>query len=177
MLFLPEILIHDTIPPELAYIAPREMNKASWWNKERKSAEAVSQGKCFSCGVHKSQQRYKRHLEGHEICTVNHDTHMLTLNQVVVLCASCHSFIHVGAMIRKFNDSIISYGYLTNVLKHGVSILKAEDLNPTATQAIHWLIMVKEYTQQDAIAYVINSNLHKVRQDIDIDVEWSYKGN
>ncbi len=177
MIFIPEILIHDTIPPELAHIAPREMNKQSWWNKERKLAEAVSEGKCFSCGIHKSKQRYKVHLEGHEICTVNHERHTLTLEQVVVLCNSCHSFIHVGAMIRKFNDGVISYGYLTNTLKHGINILKDEELKPTATQAIHWLMMVKEYTQQDAIAYVVNSKLYKSRLDIDMEIEWKLQMN
>lgn len=173
----PELLTTPTIPTELEYVSPREVLGKSWWDKERKVVEEMTSGCCQVCGTHKTKAWYRKYLEGHEICHVDNDIGHLVLDEVVVLCHSCHQFIHVGTLVRNYHEEIIGESYLTNVLTHGVSILSYANLKPTSVQGIHWLMFVKGYDKNRAIEYVVKSHMATPRQEINMNREWKLEYN
>lgn len=168
----PEILIAPTIPTELEYISPRETLSKSWWDKTRKSLEKETGGRCQVCGTHKDDAWYTKYLEGHELCHVDNKLGYLVLDEVVVLCSPCHSFIHIGRMARDRFEGVIGDSYFKNVLTHGITLLTSAGLKPTTTQGIHYLMHIKGYNKSDAIAHVIKSDMINTRQDINMNREW-----
>lgn len=168
----PYLLTLPTIPTDLEFIAPRAIKSKSWWDKTRKEVEKKTGGHCQACGVHKSKAWYRQYLEGHEICFIDNESGQLVLDEVVVLCHSCHQFIHVGKMVRDHIEGIIGESYLKNVLNHGVTLLSMEGLKPTTVQGIHWLMYVKGYSKPNAIAHVIKSKMVNTRQEINMNLDW-----
>lgn len=167
----PELLIHPTIPTELEYLSPKK--NITWWNKERKAVETHTKGLCQACGVHKESAWYRKYLEAHEICTLDNEKGLLILNEVVVLCHSCHQFIHIGKLVRDFEEGVIGESYLKNVLQHGVSLISSgKGLKPTTVQAIHWLIHFQDFSKSDAIEYVVKQKMVNIKQYPNMDIEW-----
>jgi len=150
----PEILVQETLPAPLVNLSPRTIMPTKWWDVSRKEAYAKYDDCCHACGTHKTKAWYRKNLEGHEIYSIDYDKKRVRLVEVVALCHSCHNFIHVGRLIKNYNQDVISESYLRNVLSWGVGLLSRYDLSPGVTQAIHYLIHVKGLSEQEARDYV-----------------------
>lgn len=108
------LLLHPTIPHEIAGISPRTLNTKSWWNVIRQQAYAHNNFHCCACGIHKSKDPYHNWLEAHQIFDYDFENKFLIYVGVAALCHRCHRFIHIGLCSkidgeRKFND-VLFYG-------------------------------------------------------------------
>lgn len=157
----PDLLLHPKIPPPLHSLAPRNVLGKKWWDVTRKAANEAQGDKCAVCGVHKSKAWYRKYLEGHESYNIDYDNHVVTLKEVVGLCHSCHNYIHVGRLIKQYQDEVVSEQYVKNVLNWGIQKLSIAGLKPQATQAYHWLILFKNYSPSEAKQYVIEKGLEE----------------
>lgn len=157
----PELLLHPTIPAPLHCITPREILGKKWWDVTRKIAYEKTDDHCYACGIHKTKSPYRKYLEAHESYDIYYDTCTVQLKEVVALCHSCHSYIHVGRLLKQYHEGVISRNYLTNILNHGIMVLSRAELKPQATQAIHWLMLSKAYSKSDAIHYAIKQGLER----------------
>lgn len=176
----PELLLHPLIPPPLHSLSPREILGQKWWDVQRKEAYTKNSDRCWACGTHKNDKQcachghfaYKTYLEGHEAYLIDYKSHTIRLNEVVALCHSCHNFIHNGRLVKQYREGINSRQYVENILNHGVTILSNAGLKPTATQAIAWLTIVKGYSTDDAVRYVIKRELEEDKFDPESWSEW-----
>lgn len=155
----PDLLLCPVIPPPLHGLSPRKILGQTWWDSVRQSVYGVNDHCCWACGVHKSEAFYKKYLEAHEVYDIDYTTHMMMLEEIVGLCHSCHNYIHVGFLLSKYRNDVVSKSYVTNVLNHGIRILSAAGLKPQATQAYHWLTMYKNYDELAALKYIKDAKL------------------
>lgn len=171
----PSLLLSPTLPSVLSDIAVRNCLGGTWWNKARKSAHEKTEGHCHACGTHESKAWYKKKLEGHEIYEIDYDTCTVHLKEVVSLCRSCHLYIHVGRLIRQYHDNAASRNFVGNILKWGIETVLPQDtaLKPQTTQAIHYLMMVKRYSSEDARFIVIKKGLLSSKMRVEPRDNWT----
>lgn len=167
MLLRPNILLAPTLSPPLNTLSPKELLGDKWWTEQRKQACSLSADCCWTCGVHKDKSWYRKYLEGHELYKIDYENFIIELLEVVVLCHSCHNFIHIGRLISNYRDGIIKESYLSDVLNWGVRTLSNAGLAPYSKQALYWLIFQREYTFEDALTYVKSKGLIEERTIID----------
>ena len=155
----PELLQHPVIPPPLHGLAPRTVLGQKWWDATRKEAYAKNNDCCWACGIHKSESWYRKYLEAHESYTIDYDNQIVTLNEIVGLCHSCHNFIHIGRLISQYMQRNVSRNYVMNVLDWGVRVLGNAGLKPNATQGYHWLRLAKGFSSEQAANYILEKDL------------------
>jgi hypothetical protein len=155
----PDLLQHPVIPPPLHGLAPRTLLGQKWWDTTRKAAYAANDDCCWSCGTHKSKTWYRKYLEGHEAYEIDYDACTVVLKEIVGLCHSCHNFIHVGRLLKQYEEGIVTDNYVRNVLDWGITTLAKADLKPNFTQGYHWLILKKYYTADQAMYYALKAGL------------------
>lgn len=167
MILRPELLRHPLIPQPLHGINPRNILGDKWWNEQRKLAYEKTSFLCAACGTHKDDKScscgkhfaYKSYLEAHEAYKIDYKNHNLELLEVVALCHSCHNFIHCGRLLKEYAEGINSRVYTGNILEHGIEILTRSELKPLANQALAYLQIVKGFSREDAVKYVLERNL------------------
>lgn len=123
----PEILTHPNVPKPLHGISPRTIMGKEWWDIERQKVYASTDYHCAACGVHKTQAKGPKWLEGHEYWDIDYKTGVCKIESIEPLCHYCHNFIHNGrlAMVMgkdKTKDEVI------DILKHGLNILSKNKL-------------------------------------------------
>lgn len=101
-----------------------------WYNQQKQNAINLNNNHCHACGVHHSKALYHQELEPHQIYDINYKNGSVTLKNILTLCHSCHSFIHGGILLEKYNQKQISYEKLVNIITHGLNLLIAHDLDP-----------------------------------------------
>ena len=80
----------ELVPDSCWYSNLRSILKPKAWDIIRKEAYARADGKCMICG------RKVTRLEAHERWSYNEQTAIQKLEEVIAVCHSCHSVIHIG---------------------------------------------------------------------------------
>lgn len=80
----------ELIPDGCWYSNLRTVLKPSQWDILRKDAYKRAQGKCMICGAKVTR------LEAHERWDFNKQTKVQKLVDIIAICHSCHSVIHIG---------------------------------------------------------------------------------
>ncbi len=80
----------ELVPDSCWYSNLRSILKPKQWDIVRKEAYARAKGKCMICG------RPVKRLEAHERWSYNEQTCVQKLEDVIAICHSCHSVIHIG---------------------------------------------------------------------------------
>lgn len=128
MNFRPEILLHPNIPKPLHGINPRTIFGQEWWDRERHESYTRSEYRCLACGVHKTEAKYHRWLEAHELYDYDYHNGILTFKEIVALCHSCHNYIHSGRMQVLVNRGKMAQSKMDDIKHHGNSIIKQNNL-------------------------------------------------
>jgi hypothetical protein len=180
----PELLTSPLLPQSLYRLSPRTIfGGDKWWNEQRKLAYEKTNFLCSVCGTHKDDRQcacgkhfaYKKYLEAHEIYSIDYDNFVVELVEVAALCHSCHNFIHSGRLVKDFADGINSRSYTSNVLEHGIEILTRSNLKPLATQALAYLQVVKGFSTEDALSYIIEKQLEVEKRNIENIYVWKIR--
>jgi hypothetical protein len=120
----PQLLLHPNIPKPLHGVAPRTIKGDAWWNEQRQIAYSTNGYKCWACGVHKTEAKYHKWLEAHEIYEIDYAIGQVKFNGVCALCHSCHNFIHNGRLYSLLGKGEIDETKTFDVLTHGFEVLK-----------------------------------------------------
>lgn len=80
----------ELVPDGCWYSNLRSILSKAQWDFIRKDAYARADGKCMICG------RKATRLEAHEWWSYNLETCTQKLEDVIAVCHSCHSVIHIG---------------------------------------------------------------------------------
>ena len=121
----PELLLCPPTPRPLHGQAPREIFGRAWWDVTRRAVYAKFRDCCGACGVHKSEAKYRKHVEAHEIYTIDYEDGTMTLREIVALCNMCHNYIHHERLQAMVDAKIYSPEYQADVIRHGESVLRA----------------------------------------------------
>lgn len=150
----PSLLTHPNIPKPLHGINPRTVLGQEWWDIQRRKAYATHGYCCWACGVHKSEAKYHNWLEGHEYFDFNYDTGALILKEIVALCHSCHNFIHSRRLWIMAQKGEISGEKLLDVLNHGMTLIKRNNLTPFWGTLVIYEMVVVGLSQEEALMKV-----------------------
>lgn len=114
----PALLTHPHIPKPLHGVAPRTVLGEVWWEKEKARARHAARSRCQACG------EFSGNLEAHETYGTDYKTGVAKYLKTVMLCHSCHNFIHSGRleMIAGKEKTIEE---VKAILAHGFRILAA----------------------------------------------------
>lgn len=80
----------ELVPDSCWYSNLRSILKPAAWDVVRKDAYARANGRCMICG------RPVKRLEAHEKWAYDEKKHVQKLVDVVAVCHSCHTVIHIG---------------------------------------------------------------------------------
>ncbi len=80
----------ELVPDSCWYSNLRSILKPAMWDVVRKDAYSRAEGKCMICG------RKVNRLEAHEKWSYDEENCVQKLEDVVAVCHSCHSVIHIG---------------------------------------------------------------------------------
>jgi len=150
----PELLQHENIPKPLHGMNPRTILGRMWWDKKRQEAYAKEKYHCWACGVHKSEAKYHRWLEGHENYDINYETGCVRLIEITALCHSCHNFIHSGRMYMMVQQGEIKLSKMIDIMEHGLTILKRNNLTPSdSTKIICKMLTELEIKVQNEMSF------------------------
>ncbi len=97
------------------------------WDYIRKDAYSKTNGKCTICGAH------RKRLEAHERWEFIKETKTQKLKDVIAICHSCHSVIHIGRtqVIGEEDKAIIHFKKVNNV-DYSVYIKALKEANEKA---------------------------------------------
>lgn len=154
----PEILTHPNIPKPLHGLNPRTLLGKEWWDTTRFAAQAKYDNCCAACGIHKSEAKKHKWLEGHEYFNIDYNTGKCEVIEIVPLCHYCHNFIHSGRLykilgVEKSKQEVI------DILEHGFKILKENNLKAFAgTINIANILNINTYNvePQESQTYSLN---------------------
>ncbi len=124
----PEVLLLPQIPKPLHGLAPRVILGRQWWDKTRQEAYRKCWFHCIACGIHKSQARAHKWLEGHEIYRTDYLIGRMYYIETVPLCHYCHNYIHQGRLQALFEKRQIAQQRYVAILQHGERILASVGL-------------------------------------------------
>lgn len=141
MILRPYLLNSPVVPSSLETLSVRELMGTKWWDTQRKAAEALTEGCCVVCGVHKTVAKYKKWVEGHEVCTIDYDLKTVTVDEIVVLCHACHNYIHANRLLRFIDMGMMSKRKALDILTHGFGILNQRNLKPLPDHAMAFLTL------------------------------------
>lgn len=134
-------LLHPQLPKPLHGLAPRVILGDNWWNKERGEAYKSTGFRCKACGVHKSQAKYHKWLEGHEQYEIDYLLGLSRYVGTIPLCHYCHNYIHQGRLQTLLDQGKVSHQKFMAVIQHGEAILKAAKLpieRPYTGPTVEW---------------------------------------
>ncbi len=80
----------ELVPDSCWYSNLRSILKPKQWDIIRKDAYAKAEGRCSICG------RPAKRLEAHERWSYDLEKGVQKLEDVIAVCHSCHSVIHIG---------------------------------------------------------------------------------
>lgn len=119
----PELLLHPNIPKPLHGINPRTILGQKWWHKVRHIAYAKNNYHCWACGIYKSQAKYYKWLEAHEIYEIDYARGKIAMKAICALCHSCHNYIHDGRMQMMVMNGIIDFQKYVDIINHGENLI------------------------------------------------------
>lgn len=119
----PELLLCPRTPEPLHGLVPRNILGPAWWNKTRKESYESTNQHCEACGVHKSNAKSKKWLEGHELYDIDYQKGLSVYVRTVPLCHYCHNYIHCGRMWTLLNQGRLNHYKYSAILNHGDTVL------------------------------------------------------
>lgn len=125
----PEVLLLPNIPKPLHGVAPREILGRKWWDAARKAAYESTGQRCIACGVHKSQAKSRKWVEGHEEYDTDYLLGRLTYLRTIPLCHFCHNFIHSGRLQALLDRGEVHQAKYVGIIQHGERILAEAGLS------------------------------------------------
>lgn len=135
----PELLLHREIPYSLIGVNPRSLMEQDRWDVVRREVYAQNNYCCFACGTHKLDAEYKNWLEAHETYEYDEDTCIATLKEIVALCHSCHSFIHVRNLVTEqiFHRTNVRKKKLAYIGERGIQLLLSAGFEVPAEKIVY----------------------------------------
>lgn len=125
----PELLTHPNVPKPLHNTNPRTILGDSWWNDVKAKAKRLSEYTCYACGKLAEQDKFeKRWLHAHESYKVDYNKTLVTYEETVALCYSCHMFIHSGRLYSVYQKGEVTYDEIKYILERGLLILNNSKL-------------------------------------------------
>lgn len=124
----PEILLHPNIPKPMHGLAPRTIKGDAWWDEQQQIAYAKTNYCCSACGVHKSEAKYHKWLEAHELYDMDYKNGKMIFVEIVALCHSCHNYIHSGRMQVLVRKGEMTNQKMIDITNHGDLIIKNSKL-------------------------------------------------
>ena len=128
----------ELVPDSCWYSNLRSILKPKQWDVVRKEAYARANGKCMICG------RPVKRLEAHERWSYNEQTCMQKLEDVIAICHSCHSVIHIGrTQLMGEEDKAIAHFQRVNKCSYADYIKalgEANKLHQRRNQIAEWKI-------------------------------------
>lgn len=119
----PEILASCHTPKPMHQTVPRDILGKAWWDKTRKEAYKSTNYHCIACSTHKSDAKYHRWLEGHELYKPNYAVGIWKYIETVPLCHFCHNYIHSGRLQMLLERGEIHHHKYVAIIQHGDAIL------------------------------------------------------
>lgn len=119
----PSILLLPNVPKPMHGVNPRSVLGNRWWDAERNAAYRSTNYHCEACGVHKSQARFRKVVEGHEVYATDYQNGILKYVRTTPLCSVCHEYIHDGRLQALLQKGQITRGHYVSVMQHGDRLL------------------------------------------------------
>jgi hypothetical protein len=119
----PSVLLQGNIPKPMHGLAPRTILGQKWWDRERKLAYKASEFHCVACGVHKTNARYHKWLEGHEQYRIDYLIGRMEYIGAVSLCHFCHNGIHDGRLRMLLERGEIHHAKYAAIIQHRDKVL------------------------------------------------------
>lgn len=124
----PEILLCPNIPKPMHGLAPRTVLGRTWWDKVRMAAYASTDYHCIACGVPKHKAKMVKHLEGHEVYTIDYPLGRMEYVETVPLCNFCHSGIHSGRLRWLVRNGTMTQRQVNEIMSHYEHIITESGL-------------------------------------------------
>jgi len=136
----PELLLHPNIPKPLHGMSPRELLGDVWWDGVREWVYANAGYRCQCCDTPKADALYHKWLEAHETYSYDYENGVATVTEVVALCHACHSYIHDGLLLHKYEEGKVSWQKYQNIMIRGNAILHQAGLTlpPPPKRIAEW---------------------------------------
>lgn len=128
----PEVLLCPNVPKPLHGLAPRVVLGKDWWDVTRVAAYRSTLYHCIACGVHKSQAKEHKWLEGHETYHIDYLIGRMYYVETVPLCHYCHNYIHSGRMQSLVGAGLMDAGKYQHVINHGNKVIREAGLKHRA---------------------------------------------
>ena len=119
------------------------------WDFIRKRAYEEANGKCKICN------RSVNRLEAHERWEFNKNNHTQTLKEVLAICKSCHSVIHIGRtqLLGKEDTAIIHFKKVnqTDFQRYISELKRANEENIELSKIDDWVLnldYLKKYIEE-----------------------------
>lgn len=97
----------ELVPDGCWYSNLRSILKPAMWDVVRRDAYKRADGKCMIC------QRPTKRLEAHEKWSYDAKNRVQKLEDVVAICHSCHSVIHIGRTQLTGGEDLASKHFMT----------------------------------------------------------------
>jgi hypothetical protein len=136
------ILQQPNVPKALHKLAPRVIESAYWWKKQRGIMLEEQQLRCKACGTLVGSPSQ---LDLHEEYHVNYKEGYSDVKGMVGLCKDCHSFIHNGLLYTRAKKGEISFDKANFVFRRGFALLKDAGLEPNYAAAVHYLNLLEYF--------------------------------
>lgn len=124
----PEVLLLPQIPKPMHGLAPRVILGSKWWDETRYAAYKSTDYHCIACGIHKTEARGPKWLEGHEVYRTDYVHGRLVYLETVPLCHYCHNYIHNGRLQALLDKHSITQQRFTAIMQHGEKVLSRAGL-------------------------------------------------
>ncbi len=116
----------ELVPDSCWYSNLRSILKPSMWDVVRHDAYARANGRCMICG------RPAKRLEAHEKWRYDEATETQVLEDVIAVCHSCHSVIHIGrTQLLGNEDEAIKHFLKVNNCKYSDYVKALGEANKT----------------------------------------------
>lgn len=125
----PELLITGIPPLPLSGISPRTLIGRNKWDEIRNAVYLSTDYHCIICGEeHREKWVFASWdgIEAHELYSVDYETGVVQLGEIVPVCRKCHAYIHLRP--NWYKGRIAKRERIREVLKWGRSLLKQAGL-------------------------------------------------
>jgi len=119
----PGLLLSLGIPRPMHGLAPRVVMGKEWWDQTRNEAYQRTNFHCLACEVHKTEAKFHRWLEAHEIYDIHFSKGRMKYLETVPLCHACHCYVHLGRTWNLMQQGQVTEEKFLEIYNHGQQIL------------------------------------------------------
>ena len=133
------ILQQPNVPKPLHSLAPRVIETAHWWNKQR---DAMLERQDYTCKCCDTKVDHRSKLDLHEEYTINYEEGYSNVTGMIGLCKDCHAFIHNGLLFKMAQEGTRSFDNTDRIFRRGFALLRQEELEPNHAAGIHYIALL-----------------------------------